>query len=234
MNDKELALVYYNYRHYNPADGRWINRDLIAERAGWNLYNFVNNKPNILFDVDGNQAPGYEGAATIAAINKIQDDNRVDNTAAHNFCNDYNIYKDSKCCDSSNNMVPDPYIPKACKMCHQFVDKYSINKKVIKPVECVAKCLSSAEATHINIRVCEDRNAQRLIQHFICYIDCGFYLFSSDAIGTPEGGWEMGFEELLPDFIGSKVIKPIKDSARKEGSAIQEAIKFNPIGAKYL
>ena len=31
MHDAELALVYYNYRYYNPADGRWINRDLIAE-----------------------------------------------------------------------------------------------------------------------------------------------------------------------------------------------------------
>ena len=31
MNDVELSLVYYNYRYYNPADGRWINRDLIAE-----------------------------------------------------------------------------------------------------------------------------------------------------------------------------------------------------------
>ena len=26
-NDSELGLVYYNYRHYNPADGRWIGRD---------------------------------------------------------------------------------------------------------------------------------------------------------------------------------------------------------------
>jgi hypothetical protein len=31
MNDGKLALVYYNYRYYNPADGRWINRDPIAE-----------------------------------------------------------------------------------------------------------------------------------------------------------------------------------------------------------
>ncbi len=26
MNDAELSLIYYNYRYYNPADGRWINR----------------------------------------------------------------------------------------------------------------------------------------------------------------------------------------------------------------
>ncbi len=27
MHDGELELDYYNYRYYNPADGRWINRD---------------------------------------------------------------------------------------------------------------------------------------------------------------------------------------------------------------
>ncbi len=39
----QLALIYYNYRHYNPADGRWINRDPIAEEGGLNLYGFVAN-----------------------------------------------------------------------------------------------------------------------------------------------------------------------------------------------
>ena len=43
MNDGKLALVYYNYRYYNPADGRWINRDPIAEDGGWNLYGFISN-----------------------------------------------------------------------------------------------------------------------------------------------------------------------------------------------
>ncbi len=41
--DNELALVYYNSRHYNPTDGRWINRDPIAEQGGWNLYGFLFN-----------------------------------------------------------------------------------------------------------------------------------------------------------------------------------------------
>ena len=36
--DHETSLVYYNYRHYNPTDGRWINRDPIEEQGGWNLY----------------------------------------------------------------------------------------------------------------------------------------------------------------------------------------------------
>ena len=43
MHDEELALAYYNYRFYNPKDGRWINRDPIAEQGGWNLYAFVRN-----------------------------------------------------------------------------------------------------------------------------------------------------------------------------------------------
>lgn len=41
--DDDLGLVYYNYRYYNVLDGRWINRDPMAENAGFNLYCFVNN-----------------------------------------------------------------------------------------------------------------------------------------------------------------------------------------------
>ena len=41
--DDELGLVYYNYRHLNPLDGRWISRDPIEEEGGWNLFAFVGN-----------------------------------------------------------------------------------------------------------------------------------------------------------------------------------------------
>ena len=47
--DAELGMVYYNYRHYNPMDGRWIGKDSIGERGGKNLYVFINNK---LFLID--------------------------------------------------------------------------------------------------------------------------------------------------------------------------------------
>ena len=40
-NDTELGLVYYNYRHYNPADGRWTGRDLIGEKSEYNLYECI-------------------------------------------------------------------------------------------------------------------------------------------------------------------------------------------------
>ena len=54
MNDAELSLVYYNYRYYNPVDGRWINRDPIAEEGGWNLYGFVGNTCINRYDYLGN------------------------------------------------------------------------------------------------------------------------------------------------------------------------------------
>ena len=31
--DSELALVYYNYRHYNPVDGRWLSMGFIINKA---------------------------------------------------------------------------------------------------------------------------------------------------------------------------------------------------------
>ena len=43
--DAETGLVYYNYRYYSPECGRWIKRDMIVERGGYNLYviyNFIN------------------------------------------------------------------------------------------------------------------------------------------------------------------------------------------------
>ena len=52
--DGELGLVYYNYRHYTPHDGRWISRDPIAEQEELNLYAFVRNNPATAYDRWGN------------------------------------------------------------------------------------------------------------------------------------------------------------------------------------
>ena len=38
-NDTELGLVYYNYRHYNPVDGRWIGRDYLYDSYNDLLFN---------------------------------------------------------------------------------------------------------------------------------------------------------------------------------------------------
>ena len=51
--DSELDLIYYNYRHYSPADGRWISRDPIEEQGGLNLYCFCGNNLLNLYDLLG-------------------------------------------------------------------------------------------------------------------------------------------------------------------------------------
>jgi RHS repeat-associated protein len=43
--DETLGLVQYNYRPYNPFDGRFTTRDPIEERGGLNLYGLVGNSP---------------------------------------------------------------------------------------------------------------------------------------------------------------------------------------------
>ncbi|WP_343028759.1 RHS repeat-associated core domain-containing protein, partial [Akkermansia muciniphila] len=59
--------VYYNYRYYNPKDGRWINRDPIAEEGGWDLYGFVDNNPIDNFDIHGRSTLHGAAAQAIAA-----------------------------------------------------------------------------------------------------------------------------------------------------------------------
>ena len=44
-HDSELALVYYNYRHYNCADGKWLSRDMLGEISEVNSYEYVHNNP---------------------------------------------------------------------------------------------------------------------------------------------------------------------------------------------
>jgi len=54
-NDTELALVYYNYRHYNPADGRWIGRDRAHTNKKCLVYAFSLNNAITWWDYIGNQ-----------------------------------------------------------------------------------------------------------------------------------------------------------------------------------
>ena len=45
-HDTELALIYYNYRYYNPQDGRWTRREPALRII--NLYQFILNKIDYL------------------------------------------------------------------------------------------------------------------------------------------------------------------------------------------
>lgn len=80
--DEEIDCVYYGYRYYNPAIGRWINRDPIEEKGGIGLYlttgNDLQNRLEILGLVELNakltrKTRGYfgiYGTLTLAVSNR--------------------------------------------------------------------------------------------------------------------------------------------------------------------
>lgn len=51
--DAELGMVSYNFRFYNPRDGRWISRDPMEEEGDINLYGYADNNGVSEFDILG-------------------------------------------------------------------------------------------------------------------------------------------------------------------------------------
>jgi RHS repeat-associated protein len=49
------GLLYYGYRWYDPATGRWPSRDPIEEVGGMNMYGFVRNNSVRFFDILGRE-----------------------------------------------------------------------------------------------------------------------------------------------------------------------------------
>jgi RHS repeat-associated protein len=58
-HDDETGLIYYGYRYYSPELGRWVNRDPIGERGGFNLYVFVLNNSLAIVDPFGLKSSTY-------------------------------------------------------------------------------------------------------------------------------------------------------------------------------
>jgi RHS repeat-associated protein len=51
--DDQTDLVYYGFRFYSPAVGRWLSRDPLEEAGGINCYVFARNNPVSRYDVLG-------------------------------------------------------------------------------------------------------------------------------------------------------------------------------------
>ncbi len=53
FTDDETGMLYYGYRYYLPAWGRWASRDPIGEAVGPSLYGFIVNAPPASYDMLG-------------------------------------------------------------------------------------------------------------------------------------------------------------------------------------
>lgn len=55
MKPKETfgELYYYGYRYYDAGLGRFVNRDPIEEKGGYNLYSYALNSPIYRYDILG-------------------------------------------------------------------------------------------------------------------------------------------------------------------------------------
>ena len=74
--------------------------------------------------------------------------------------------------------------------------------KVDPRVTNVARCLIKKEIECQKEKCCVERNACRLDAHLDCYtINTFIEPFIPGGPGFPEGGPELGWEELLPDWM---------------------------------
>ncbi len=207
--DSELDLVYYNYRHYSPTDGRWLSRDPIEEERGLNLYTFIENNVVQQIDITGSYmfAPGSEVWGTRPESWKIYE-NKIINEGI-SICNGYE--QGGTCCENGK-LIEDPYPSKARDVCIGFVKLYA-NAINAESVLCVAKCLTEMEKLITNKnQTCSVRNSARLDAHVKCYVQCRFIPYKWLPPGGPSVGWKM----LLPDWFKNNFSESGHDQQKGE------------------
>ena len=62
QSDPETELYYVRNRMYNPALGRWVQRDPIGYSGGINLYGYVGGRAVVELDPEGTDGPCYKKA----------------------------------------------------------------------------------------------------------------------------------------------------------------------------
>jgi RHS repeat-associated protein len=108
----ELGLNMYDYgaRNYDPALGRWMNIDPLAEKYFKSSpFAYVNNSPIVAFDPDGQKIlfinghyNGYLGWLLGSSAGGKEYWGNGFASAAQNFFNDYSIISDSNYIDGSS------------------------------------------------------------------------------------------------------------------------------------
>jgi RHS repeat-associated protein len=68
VNDTDSDLIYMNARYYDGLVGRFVSADPAGQKAGFNVYSYVNNNPVNRFDPDGLYECGDENSCHAAAL----------------------------------------------------------------------------------------------------------------------------------------------------------------------
>ena len=77
-SDKEIALTYYNQRHYDTTNGRWTSSDPAAGEKSYD-YIFVSNNPLVAYDYLGLIEPCPKGFPLRYNAGKVQYRSLIDN-----------------------------------------------------------------------------------------------------------------------------------------------------------
>ena len=195
--DSELDLVYYNYRHYSPALGRFLSRDPIEEQGGLNLYLFCGNDV-FSFDDLGMRKRGRQFRGTRYKTRKNAKRLQISRGLA--YCANYKKYRNGECC-RDGKIVEDSYPKDAQPVCEGFIKDYA-GTAMGESAICVAECLSQNEEEMSKISDCANRNSARFESHFACYAKCLFIPY----YGLPDGGWDVGVHDLFPDYLKTRIL----------------------------
>ena len=190
-----------------------MNRDPIGYEGGdINLYGYVGAIPTYYADPSGlyrpdQSAPWPTGCGRPVG-GTLQDYDAWRKSCGprpeppaprRNPCDGYNAFIGTTClresCSGQSSFVPDNYPANAKKICNNFLKLYGNSSTV----RCVADCLVKEEAKTIIFLSCSARNGERIDNHFWCYFSCGFIPYR----GLPEGADDVGWNDLLPDYLDS-------------------------------
>jgi len=213
--------IYVRARTYEPVIGRWLSMDPLGFVDGPNLYQayFVpqgidprglcirvgttkNGRP-IIKVTHSSCHPGFAvGDCFIYHADGKKEktpcppeDPTTPTVPPISICDGYKQFFGSTC-NYCNKPIIDCYPEKAKRICDRFIDIYE-ETDLSSTVQGVAICLVRQEERCQGYKDCRRRNACRLNAHIYCYATNGFV----PVLGLPEGGAEVGWEGLLPDWL---------------------------------